>query len=72
MFLKPRMLESIRGESTYKRVLEAAVVGIDNRGSQLINAILKPRMLESIRGESTYKPFLEAADVGIDKGEVNL
>ena len=50
-FLKPRMLESIRGESTYKRVLEAADVGVDKGGgSHLINAFLKPWMLESIRG----------------------
>ena len=66
------MLELIRGESTYKRVLEAADVGINKGGSQLINAFLKPLMLESIRGESTYKLVLEAADVEIDKGGVEL
>ena len=46
-FLKSRMLESIGGGSTYKRVLEVTDVGID-RGGQLINAFLKSRMLESI------------------------
>ena len=72
-FLKPRMLESIRGESTYKNDLEVADVRIYKGGSQLINVFLKPQMLESIRGgESTYKCVFEAADVGINKRESNL
>ena len=73
-FLKPRMLELIRGESTYKCVLEAADVGIDKGGGESTYK----RVLEATDvgiykgGESTYKHVLEAADVGIDKGGVNL
>ena len=40
MFLKPRMLKSIRGESTYKRVLEAADVGI-NKGESTYKRYLE-------------------------------